>query len=67
MVALSPLISFTTIYVFLGVLGSIASIWGLAYSLKRKKNKSARPLVPENGSGYERGFTVTFRAFKRHR
>lgn len=61
MVPLFPLISFTTIYVCLGLLGSIASIWALIHALKRKRTRAARP-----DSDYERGFTVTFRTFKRH-
>lgn len=64
MVLLFPLASFTTIYVFLGLLGSIASIWGLIHALKRKKNKSVRAPT-EHEKGYERGFSFEFRTFKK--
>lgn len=54
--------SFTTIYLSLGLLGSIASIMSLVIRQKRKQSRSS-PVG--KSTEYERSFTVTFRS-KRH-
>lgn len=56
--------SFTTIYVSLGLLGSVASIVSL---IRRQKRKQARLSSTDKSTEYERGFTVTFRSFKKHK
>lgn len=55
--------SFTTIYVFLGLLGSVASIVSL---VRRRKHKQARSSPIDKSAEYERSFTFTFRSSKRH-
>jgi hypothetical protein len=55
-------ISFSTIYIAIGLLGSLASIWALAQARQRKKRSDRIT----KGTGYERGFTITFHRFEKH-